>query len=805
MTSETSALDEGSILREQEASRALKADVERLAVLRVYNYFRIVVSFLLFIVFFEVPDQTIVGTLEPRWFQLLGLIYLAANVVAGFAVLMTPGRLFANTNIIGSIVVLDIFFITLLLLTSGGVESGLGILMLFTIAFGGVMIRGQQSLVFPAIATVNAISVELYMGRTGAVVGNQHFFEAAILGVSLFVVNFFFQYVTRLLEEREAEVVSLETLDRMHRIAEASRKELEVANARFKALLRSTGEGVLVLDARGQIRFANPLAAELLESAVERLAGEELQRFLIERRADDEDESRRFTELLGLIGADSGEDGTSRYSATRWRTEQGEIFLVEYSFEVSEATEGTESDIVLLFRNVTRERQNEDRVLYLANHDELTGLANRASFKEILSTSILRIRRSDRALAILVVDSDLFTVINEERGQAVGDEMLRTLAQRLSEIVREGDVVARLHGDQFAVMLVDLEKDEDAGIVGDKINVAMTEPVVIDGAALDTSVSIGISVLGEEHRDADELLSAATAAMETAKSQGRNTYRFYQPDMQRKADEKKRIQMMLRSAADNGEFRLMFQPIISLAENRIQSSEALIRWFPAGSDPIRPDIFIPVAEESGQINAIGSWVLSSVSEQVHAWNETLGHYPSVAINVSSKQLRDAEFREQFQEILRTQSLPVDVVEMELTETGVMEDPEITLQELLRLRELGVKLSIDDFGTGYSSLDYLRRLPLDILKIDQSFTRGIGVSENDEEIVRVMIRMAHAMGLRVICEGVETREHLDFLRRHDCDFCQGYYFSKPRTSEELTELFIAEKNRTIDIMAGAAGG
>ncbi len=792
------AVDEIAILQEQEAFRAQKTDRERFAVLRVYNYFRIVVSFLLFIVFFEVPDQTIVGTLEPRWFQLIALTYLSLNIIVGLTTLIVSNKHFANPNMIGSIVVLDILFITLLLLTSGGVDSGLGLLLVFTVAFGSVMITRQQSLVFPAIATVNSISVELYLDATGAVFGNQHYFEVAILGATLFVVNLFFQYVSRLLAEREQEVVSLETLDRMHRIAEQSRRALEVANARFNALLRSTREGVIVVDGTGTITFANELAGDLLSIDHTTLIDENIRRFFVPRRADD-DISRRNNDLATLIGADPND-----LSGSRWRTAENEEFLVDFSFETSRPQEASPTDIVLLFRNVTQERENEDRVQYLANHDELTGLANRANFKELLQSTVSRARRSERGVAILLVDSDHFTVVNEERGQAVGDTMLRTMAERLTSLVREGDLVARLYGDQFAVMLADLDRDEDAAIVAEKINEVMTQPILAGDASLETSVSIGISVLSKEHANADEMISAATSAMEIAKSEGRNTYRFYQADMQRKADDKKRIQMMLRAAIDHDEFKLMFQPIVSIQESRIYSSEALIRWFPREADPVRPDIFIPVAEESGQIQAIGQWVLNQVVTEVQGWQERVGYFPSVAINVSSKQLKDAGFREQFETIIRTKALPIEIIEMELTETGVMEDPEVTLAELNQLRDLGVKISIDDFGTGYSSLDYLRRLPLDILKIDQSFTRGIGSSENDEEIVRVMIRMAHAMGLRVICEGVETEEHLKFLQQHNCDFAQGYFFSKPRSAEELIDLLIREKEKTLNIMTGEAG-
>jgi len=322
---------------------------------------------------------------------------------------------------------------------------------------------------------------------------------------------------------------------------------------------------------------------------------------------------------------------------------------------------------------------------------------------------------------------------------------------------------------------------------------------VIDNNPADICVSIGIAISDDNTKGVDDLVIAAISANAAAKAQGRNTYCFYEPEMQSKAEEKRRIQTMLRIAVDRNEFVLVYQPIVSLKDRRISSSEALIRWSPRGSEAIGPDVFIPIAEDSGQISNIGNWVLETVSAQVKRWEDELGFCPSIAINVSSKQLRDSRFREQFENLLGKYGIPMGMIELELTETGVMDDPETCMSELLLFRGLGVKISIDDFGTGYSSLDYLRRLPLDILKIDQSFTWGIGVSEHDEEIVRVMIGMAHAMGLKVICEGVETQEQLEFLQRHECDLVQGYLFSKPRSAAEITKLYAAELDGTFKIM------
>lgn len=793
---------EDAILRERVSIRKAKWYAERAIGLRVYNYFRIVLSFLLFIIFYEFPNQTFIGSLEPQWFQNTMFIYLMFNVAFGFAVLVNRKASLTGTTVIVSVALLDIIILSVLLLTSGGIDSGLGYLLVFAVSFGSVMITNKNSLIFPAVATATCIAVELNLHIQGIATGSQHFFQVSLLGTSFFMVNFFFQSVSKRLAESELEVVGLETLDRMHQMAERARQELEVSNARFSVLLTSTAEGVVGLDMKGKVTFANPRACQLLDIQYEDLINTDIQRFMIPTDDAVETESLRKTppNILELLDIETKQT----YHSTRWQTSRNVSFNIDYSFEETVNKAGLRTGAVLLLQNLTQQRENEERIKYLANYDALTGLANRTSFLEVLKMAMLRTGRTERSLAILVVDIDHLTVVNEKMGQETGDELLRIVSQRLKSAIREGDMVARLHSDQFGIMLVDLEQAENAGIVADHIITAATEPMDIFGNDVRTSVSVGIAVMNGDHHNSDNLISAGMSAVDNAKEEGRNTYCFFHPDMQKRAEEKKRVQMLLRTATDNNEFEMVYQPIISLEHGTIQSCEALIRWFPNNSEPIRPDIFIPIAEESGQISKIGSWVLSEVSQQVKYWKNELGMYPTIAINVSTKQLRNSDFREQFQKVTERYDIPVQAMELELTETGMMENPERCMKELIKLREIGVSISIDDFGTGYSSLDYLRRLPLDVLKIDMTFTSGIGVSPNDEEMVRVMIRMAHAMGLKVICEGVETKEQLDFLRKHDCDLVQGYYLSKPRSVKDITDLFIRERNGTINIIAGEAG-
>jgi diguanylate cyclase (GGDEF)-like protein len=586
-------------------------------------------------------------------------------------------------------------------------------------------------------------------------------------------------------------------LDRLHRIAERSRQELEVSDARFKVLLTSTGEGVLGLDMDGVVTFANPRACDLLAVSYEDLISSNIQRFMLLSSQATTDAAIKAQKILQLLDVKA----LSVYDPDQWQTAEHEAFMIEYSCEATVNKADEPTGAVLLFRNITQERTNEDRLQYLAHYDALTGLSNRSNFQEVLKSAISRSRWSKRTVGILVVDSDHFSMVNEQHGQAVGDSILKEIAQRLQSVVRDGDLVARLHGDQFAIVLVDLDLAEHAALVAESIINSVSQPTSLSFVEITTSVSIGIAVLAEQHQDVNVLLGAAMSALETAKAEGRNTYRFHSQEMQLRADDKKRVQILLRTATENDEFTMMYQPIICLKEQRIHSCEALIRWAPVGIEPIRPDVFIPIAEESGQIAQIGNWVLTNVTAQMIVWFDEFGFFPAVALNVSSKQLRDSMFRELYQSVMQSHQIPIHLLELELTETGVMEDPEKCLAELVELHQLGVKLSIDDFGTGYASLDYLRRLPMDILKIDQSFTGGIGQSDNDEEIVRVMIRMAHAMGLLVICEGVETREQLDFLRRHDCDLAQGYYFSRPKTVADTSTMLRSEQEGRLDFMMG----
>jgi diguanylate cyclase (GGDEF)-like protein len=437
----------------------------------------------------------------------------------------------------------------------------------------------------------------------------------------------------------------------------------------------------------------------------------------------------------------------------------------------------------------------------MANYDGLTDLVNRTFFQTELEKAIARAERSEANVAVFLLDVDHFKYVNDRYGHDIGDKLLTEVSRRLTRCVRRGDTVARLGGDEFAILLLDFNSTDNLVLIATNLVEQVARPIHLDDVTLNVSASIGVGMLEGDHMTPDELLKTADTAMYVAKNAGRNTYRFFHPEMQARAEEKQRIQVALQQAIKQNEFELVYQPIYSLDDMSLQHSEALLRWIPTGGELILPKVFIPLAEESGRITEIGEWVLNHVIQQLLDWRRHLGECPRVAINISSKQIRNPHFRETIEQHIRDSSFDPTALELELTETGVMDDPDTVMSELVKLSELGVRISIDDFGTGYSSLDYLRRLPIHQIKIDKSFVRGIGESQHDEEIVRVIIAVAHTMNIRVIAEGIETNDQLEFLKNCGGDMGQGFLFGTPLQSFELMEVYRRD-SITMDSLPGS---
>jgi diguanylate cyclase (GGDEF)-like protein len=423
---------------------------------------------------------------------------------------------------------------------------------------------------------------------------------------------------------------------------------------------------------------------------------------------------------------------------------------------------------------------------YLAHFDILTGLPNRELFTDRIRQAIAHAHRTDGKVALLFVDLDNFKGINDSYGHAVGDQLLKEVAARLKACVREDDTVARLAGDEFIVMLPDVETVDDAATVARKILEVLAHPLPLEGNELYTGASIGISLFPVDAADGEELLRTADLAMYRAKQEGRNDYRFYTNRMNVEITRRTQIEQGLRKALERGELTLHYQPQRDLRSGRVEAAEALLRWQSPTLGAVSPAEFIPVAESSGLIVPIGLWVLETACHEAARW-QARGVPLRVAVNLSPRQLLDRQFAERLSAILQHAGLLPSLLELEITESVMMENIAALQQVFSQLRGQGIQLAIDDFGTGFSSFSYLKALPIDRLKIDKSFVDDIERDPNDHEIIRAIIAMAHALGMRAIAEGVETQTQLELLYEAGCDEVQGYHVSRPVAASALEGL------------------
>ncbi len=442
---------------------------------------------------------------------------------------------------------------------------------------------------------------------------------------------------------------------------------------------------------------------------------------------------------------------------------------------------------VTIFTDITSRKEAENKLKQLAHYDTLTGLPNRTHFIERLKWTIDVAKRNNKQAALMFLDLDRFKVINDTLGHHAGDQLLVEIARRLEKCVRGMDTVSRLAGDEFTVILTSINNPEEATLVAKKILHALSFPVCLEARNIFISTSIGITIFPVDGKSSNQLIRNADTAMYHAKELGRNNYQFFSAFMNQKVLDELEMETNLRNALKNGEFLLHYQPKIDLTTNKIIGVEVLIRWKHPELGFISPSKFIPHAEKTDLIIAVGDWVLHTACKQSVQW-QVDGIPPiRISVNLSGMQLKRNDQVENVARILAETGLPPNLLELELTEGVVMENAEATISTLNKFKEMGIKLSIDDFGTGYSSLSYLKRFPIDTLKIDQSFVKDITTNPDDEAIASTIIAMAHNLRLKVIAEGVENKEQLDMLRNKDCDEVQGYYFSRPVSEEDLKEL------------------
>jgi diguanylate cyclase (GGDEF)-like protein/PAS domain S-box-containing protein len=566
---------------------------------------------------------------------------------------------------------------------------------------------------------------------------------------------------------------------------------LFVEKERAQVTLNCIGDAVACTDLAGNITFLNLVA--------EKMTGWPRQ----------EAAKRPLAEILRILDAASREPIPNPMEMAVERNETVHLPLncvlvrrdgleipIEDSVGPIHDREGNVTGAVIVFRDVSAARAMALQLAHSAQHDFLTGLPNRLLLNDRVNYAVALAPRHQKKVAVLFLDLDGFKHINDSLGHPTGDKLLQSIAQRLVGCVRASDTVSRQGGDEFVVLLSEVDQAEDAALAARRMLKAVAEAHAVDQHDLHVTTSIGVSVCPDDGMDAETLIKNADTAMYQAKENGRQSYQFFEPAMNVRAVERQSIEEGLRRGLERREFALHYQPKVNLKTGEITGAEALLRWTHPTRGPVPPGQFIPVAEDCGLILPIGTWVLREACRQAQAWIHAGLPMASIAVNISAIQFREANFLEGVFAILADTGLEPTALELELTESVLMKHVVDTQGILNVLRARGVQVAVDDFGTGYSSLSYLRKFPIDALKIDQSFVRQITTAPDETTIVTAVISMGRSLKLRVVAEGVETREELAFLQARECDEAQGYYFSRPVPAEQFAKLLATGVPETV---------
>jgi len=521
-----------------------------------------------------------------------------------------------------------------------------------------------------------------------------------------------------------------------------------------------------------------------------------------------EDAPRNYEDFLNLIYPDDRpavaqaidtalEQNTSILFEHRLFTGDGVELTFRQDGTILNGSDGVPSKIIFTCQDITQSKIIEQRLKFLAYYDRLTGLPNRFLFKEHLAKALANCKRNNMFLAVIFIDIDSFRAINNTFGRETGDKILRVVSTRLRDCLRrsdtaaydvsENEITARFGADEFGIILEGLRDMADAAVVARRLIDTLVKAIPVNDNEIFLSCRVGVSVYPDDGETVDDLMKGADSALSSAKELERNSYQFFTAELNTKAFVRFALETSLRRAVEKQEFTLVYQPQVSLETGKVTGVEALIRWLHPDLGMVAPMQFIPLAEETGLIVPIGEWVLRTACAQCKAWSDA-GLSIRVAINLSAGQFKDPGLIPMIRQVLKETGAKHDLIELEITESMLMDNVDGSIDRLSTLNEFGCRLSIDDFGTGYSSLNYLKRFPVDVLKVDRSFVSDLTNSEDDAMIVKAVVTLAHNLNLKVVAEGVETREHLSYLTYLGCDFIQGYLISKPVSVEQVTAFF-----------------
>ncbi len=568
-------------------------------------------------------------------------------------------------------------------------------------------------------------------------------------------------------------------------------KALREAEFRYRSIFENANEGIFQTTADGQYLEVNPALAAIYGYATP----EELRWALVDIGQQlyvDPDRRHEFTELMQQDGM------VNNFESRVYTRNRTIIWISENAHSVRDA-EGNILYYEGTVENITARKDYEQRIAFQATHDELTGLPNRALLLERIESSILQSARHNSGFAVVFIDIDHFKGINDTLGHAVGDVLIKLVAERLVLALRNVDTVARIGGDEFVLLLQDVQQGcEFITCIIDRVMQAIRTPCTLGGREFMLSCSMGICLHPVDGMNADTLLKNADIAMYQAKEAGRNNYQFFTQEFNRIVMENHELEQQLRQAIQNRSFEMYYQPIVDAASGVLVKAEALLRWSRDGQQFVSPARFIPVAENTGLIEPIGAWVMDAVCKQLAAWQAgSLAGIP-VSINISPRQFNHSDLIGTIRQVLERYGVAPALLELEITENCLVRDKKKFLETLAGLKALGLKVAIDDFGSGYSNLDSLRSMHFASLKIDRSFVTGVETESNQRAICRALISMAHNLSLAVVAEGVETREQVDFLIENNCDMIQGYYFSRPLDAGKFEEFCRANAHSTCSL-------